>query len=189
MNKTVKQLIDEQLIEHYIKLLNDWNKHINLVQTNSLKNVRKRHIEDCLQLIPYLPKDGTIFDIGSGAGFPGVVLAIAGFRNLVLVEKNLKKAVFLKEVRRVLNLNYEVYCGDVYSLHTTTYKIPLFATSRAFSSLQTLIEIMQKLSIPCGLFPRGENGMSEIEKLSNVNYQIINTLLPNVGVLLKIQLL
>lgn len=189
MNKAIKQLIDDQLVEHYIKLLNDWNKHINLVQTNSLRNVRRRHIEDCLQLVSYLPKEGTIFDIGSGAGFPGVVLAIAGFRNLVLVEKNLKKAVFLKEVRRALNLNYEIYSGDVYNMCATTYKTPLFATSRAFSSLQTLIRIMRKLSIPCGLFPRGKNETLEMNKLSNVNYQIINTLLPNLGVLLKIQLL
>lgn len=189
MSKVIEQLIDEQLVERYIDLLNIWNKHINLVQANSLKDVRNRHIEDCLQLVPYLSKEGTIFDIGSGAGFPGVVLAIAGFRNLVLVEKNLKKAVFLKEIRRILNLNYEIYNGDVYNLCTTAYKTPLYAISRAFSSLQTLIEIMQKLSIPYGLFLRGRNSAVEIDKLSNVKYQIIDTSLPNAGVLLKIQLL
>lgn len=177
----------EKLIECYINLLNKWNKHINLVQANSLKEVKCRHIEDCLQLVPYLPKDGTIFDIGSGAGFPGVVLAIAGFNNLVLIEKDMKKAVFLKEVRRELKLNYEVYNGDVYCLDIRNYKKPFFAVARAFSSLKILIGIMDKLSIPEGMFHRGRNWELEIAQSEVQDYKIIKSQLTNDSVLLKIQ--
>ena len=80
----------------YIELLNNWNKRINLVQADTLRDVKTRHIDDSLQLAPYLPKNGTIFDIGSGAGLPGIILAIAGFDNIVLIEKDIKKSVFLK---------------------------------------------------------------------------------------------
>ncbi len=178
-----------ELLEKYIELLKQWNKYINLVQANSLKDVKKRHIDDCLQLTPYLPKEGTIFDIGSGAGFPGVILAIAGFNNLVLIEKDIKKAVFLKEVKRNLNLNYEIYNGDVYHLNTKKYKKPFFAISRAFGSLQILIDIMKKLSIPNGLFHRGKNWQFEITQLEmrNCNYEIIKSQLTHDSVILKIQ--
>lgn len=181
------------LFEKYIELLNQWNKHINLVQADSLKNIKTRHIDDCLQLVPYLPTNGTIFDIGSGAGFPGLILAIAGFNNLVLIEKDVKKAVFLKEIKRKLNLNCGIYNGDVYLLDTKKYKKPFFAVSRAFGSLPTLIYIMKKLSIPNGLFHRGKNWQLEItlvhknSRVNDLKYEIIKSSLTSDSILLKIQ--
>ena len=176
------------LFDRYIELLKQWNKRINLVQSDTLKDVRTRHIADSLQLVPYLPKDETIFDIGSGAGFPGIVLAIAGFNNLVLIEKDVKKSVFLREVRRELNLNCQIYNGDVYKLDTVMYNKPFFAVSRAFGSLDTLIDIMKKLSIPAGLFHRGKTWQSELNKIDNIRYDTIKSSLTTDSILLKVKL-
>ena len=172
----------------YIELLNNWNKRINLVQADTLRDVKTRHIDDSLQLAPYLPKNGTIFDIGSGAGLPGIILAIAGFDNIVLIEKDIKKSVFLKEVRRLLKLKCQIYTGDVYKMDTSMYKKPFFAVSRAFGSLEILIDIMQKLSIQEGIFHRGKTWKSELNNICNIRYEPIKSSLTSDSILLKVQL-
>ncbi len=176
------------LFDDYIDLLKQWNRHINLVQSDTVDDVKTRHIADSLQLVPYLQQNGTIFDIGSGAGFPGIILAIAGFNNVVLIEKDLKKSVFLKEVRRKLNLDCQIYACDVYKLDTGKYKKPFFAISRAFGSLDILINIMRKLSIYDGIFHRGKTWQSELSAISNIHHEVIPSSLTTDSILLKIQL-
>ena len=64
----------------YARMLRDWSQRMNLVAPSTLGDIENRHFADSAQLAEYLPKDAEIFDFGSGAGFPGVVLAILGWR-------------------------------------------------------------------------------------------------------------
>ena len=72
MNNNVK-------FELYEKLLREWSEKMNLVAPSTLGDIKNRHFADSAQLADVLPKDVNIIDLGSGAGFPGVVLAIMGW--------------------------------------------------------------------------------------------------------------
>ena len=84
--------IEEKFIE-YEKLLKQWATKMNLVAPSTLSDVQNRHIKDSAQLAKYIPKNVTIIDLGSGAGFPGVVLAILGW-NVICIESIKKKHYF-----------------------------------------------------------------------------------------------
>jgi 16S rRNA (guanine527-N7)-methyltransferase len=101
------------LLETYVALLADWNQRHNLVSEKSLENVWHRHVWDSAQLIRFVPGTAkSLADLGSGAGFPGIVLATMlrerpGFRT-VLYESIAKKCRFLEEAATRLDLNVEV---------------------------------------------------------------------------------
>src|SRR5579872_3863732 len=86
----------------YVELLIAWNRRINLVGANTIGDIWRRHILDSAQLMPLLP-DGTrvVVDVGSGAGLPGLVLAMLGVPEVHLVESDQRKAAFLREAQRV----------------------------------------------------------------------------------------
>ena len=81
--------IEEKFIK-YENLLKDWSTKMNLVAPSTLSDIQTRHIKDSAQLAEYLPKDVNIIDLGSGAGFPGVVLATMGW-NVTCIESIGKK--------------------------------------------------------------------------------------------------
>jgi 16S rRNA (guanine(527)-N(7))-methyltransferase RsmG len=146
-----------ELIDQYIKLLVKWNKKINLVQARSLLQVFGRHIKDSLQICEMLSKNDLLLDIGAGAGFPGVILAIQGFNNVILCEKNHKKCTFLREVKGKLGLNFEIYEGDIYNFNAPRGALQkIIAVSRGFGSLTKLLDIMDNISIEEGVFHKGE---------------------------------
>ena len=87
----------------YCVLLKEWQKKINLVSSATLENMWERHFQDSAQLYSLLPKEeknSVVYDLGSGAGFPGMVLAIMGRNDMVLCESNNKKCSFLEEVKK-----------------------------------------------------------------------------------------
>ena len=95
--------------EIYYNLLNQWNKAISLVQEKTLDEFLVRHIIDSLQVVNFIENlDSNIVDIGTGAGFPGLVLAIYGYSNIQLVESNLKKTIFLSEVARKTKISVKI---------------------------------------------------------------------------------
>ncbi|MCT6854884.1 MAG: class I SAM-dependent methyltransferase, partial [Bombella apis] len=67
----------EAKLAHFTQLLTRWNEKINLVSPKDIAHLRQRHIEDSLQLVPYVPEGARITDLGSGGGFPGLIVAIA----------------------------------------------------------------------------------------------------------------
>src|SRR6478752_5546419 len=87
-------------LERYVALLGEWQRVHNLVSHSALDGVWTRHVADSLQLLHHAPEFREWVDLGSGAGFPGLLIAIAtrGFpeRHVTLVESNAKKAVFLR---------------------------------------------------------------------------------------------
>jgi 16S rRNA (guanine527-N7)-methyltransferase len=128
----------------------------------------ERHIADSMRVGDFLKKEDRIIDIGSGAGFPGMVLAICGFKNVTLCEKNIKKVAFLKTVKEKLALNVNIFCGDVYRFTEKGY----VSVSRAFGSLSRLFDVMLAISSPSGFFHKGKNYEKEIdEALKKYNFE------------------
>ncbi len=103
----------------YLKLLSEWQKKLNLVGLSTLSDPWERHILDCGQLAKFInKKDEKIFDIGSGAGLPGIILGIMGYKNMVLVESDFKKTVFIIEALRKCKVHAFVENKRVESLDT-----------------------------------------------------------------------
>ena len=89
----------------YLELLNKWQPKINLISNSTLKDAYERHILDSLELSKYINnKNAKIFDLGSGGGFPGAILAIEGFKNVSLIESDTRKTTFLQQIKLAYDL-------------------------------------------------------------------------------------
>ena len=179
----------------YETLLSKWNKKINLVSKNTLVDIWERHFLDSGQIIKHVEVSGKRWvDVGSGAGFPGLVVALL-LRDrkidcdLVLVEKNSKKSFFLNEVIRKLNLSVEVVNDNIDNLEPLNADI---LTARAFSELNNLIEIAfrhRKNEGIC-LFMKGENYRREVDKTLNYwffDYDIVDSLSSSSGKIIRVK--
>jgi len=92
-------------LRRYAEMLVKWQKSINLVSPESSKDLWRRHMLDSAQLQGFLPPEAqSLVDMGSGAGFPGLVLAILGVPNVHLIESDIRKCVFLAEASRAAGL-------------------------------------------------------------------------------------
>ena len=179
----------------YKTLLSKWNEKINLVSKNTLVDIWERHFLDSGQIIKHVEASGKRWvDVGSGAGFPGLVVALL-LRdreidcNLVLVEKNPKKGFFLNEVIRKLNLNVEVVNDNIYTLEPLNADI---LTARAFSELNNLIEISFRHRKKEGLclFLKGENYGFELDKTLNYwffDYDVVESLSSSSGKIIRVK--
>src|SRR5215475_1055442 len=107
----------EARLDRYVTLLQEWQAKTNLVAPSTLPNLWTRHISDSLQLVTLAPKAKTWIDLGSGGGFPGVVLACALVDTpgaaIHLVERVAKKAAFLREAIRVTGAPGAVHLADI----------------------------------------------------------------------------
>lgn len=107
----------EARLDRYVGLLLEWQAKTNLVAPSTLANLWTRHIADSLQLLAIAPSAKVWVDFGSGGGFPGVVLACALAEMpgaiIHLVERNAKKAAFLREALRVTNSPGQVHLADI----------------------------------------------------------------------------
>ena len=198
-NKFVKSLnVSRETLNcfcEYKTLLSKWNEKINLVSKNTLVDIWERHFLDSGQIIKHVEASGKRWvDVGSGAGFPGLVVALL-LRdrkidcNLVLVEKNPKKGFFLNEVIRKLNLNVEVVNDNIYTLEPLNADI---LTARAFSELNNLIEISFRHRKKEGLclFLKGENYRFELDKTLNYwffDYDVVDSLSSSSGKIIRVK--
>src|SRR5437588_12718613 len=88
-------------LDAYAELLRQWSPRINLVAASTLDDLWRRHVLDSAQLFPLLPPGAhSLIDLGSGAGFPGLVLAILGVPAVELIESDARKCAFLREAAR-----------------------------------------------------------------------------------------
>ena len=146
------------LVEHLIK----WQAHHNLVSKDSLSDVWRRHILDSAQLFPLMTEAGPVIDLGSGAGFPGIVLAIMGHPDITLIESNGKKCSFMREVARLTDCNVTLIADRI-----EAYSPPSparYITARALSSLNNLLAYSHPLLVPSGtcLFLKGNTADEEL---------------------------
>jgi 16S rRNA (guanine527-N7)-methyltransferase len=107
----------ESRLDAYIDLLLQWQAKTNLVASSTIPNLWARHISDSLQLLPLAPGARIWIDLGSGGGFPGVVVACALADTpgamVHLVERNAKKAAFLREALRITGATGTVHLADI----------------------------------------------------------------------------
>ncbi|MBX6744392.1 MAG: 16S rRNA (guanine(527)-N(7))-methyltransferase RsmG, partial [Acetobacteraceae bacterium] len=153
----------EAKLREFLALLQRWNARINLVADREEESLWQRHVLDSLQLAPLLPPDdGPIVDLGSGAGFPGLILALASNRPTHLVESDRRKAAFLIEAARTLGL-------PLVKIHPTrieavTLPPAAVVSARALAPLPDLLRHAHKLLAPGGiaLFPKGRTAEQEL---------------------------
>ena len=147
----------------YRDLLLRWNTRINLISAETANEIDLRHIADCAQLQPLLPQDGPIADLGSGAGLPGLVLAIIQpEREIHLVESDKRKAAFLIEASARL----ELPMVHVHACRAENAKLPPLSaiTARALAPLMALLPYAADFLAPGGVavFPKGKTAEKEL---------------------------
>lgn len=123
------------------------NKHLNLTSVTSREQVLNLHIADSATALRFVQASppGSVADIGSGAGYPGIVLAVLSCRDFVLVESVAKKANFLREVAESLGLEIGVQALRAEELAATCPAAFTCVVARAVSSLPALIELASPL--------------------------------------------
>ncbi len=179
----------------YETILSKWNQKINLVSPKTLADLWVRHFLDSGQIINHVDASGKKWvDVGAGAGFPGLVVALL-LRDrkidcdIVLVEKNTRKVFFLNEVIRKLNLNVKVVNNNVDTIEPLNADI---LTARAFSELKNLIELSVRHRKKRGvsLFLKGENYRLELDKTLNYwffDYDIFDSLSNSSGKIIRVK--
>ena len=166
----------QQKLLHYLHLIVKWNKHFNLSGITAIQEMVPLHLLDSLAISPYLEGE-RILDIGSGAGLPGIPLAIANpDKNFVLLDSNGKKTRFLFQVKVALELsNVEVVDArvDEYLSTADTGEFSLI-TCRAFSSLSSIVKMIEKplasgtkLLAMKGVYPHHE--IAELQQDNTLN--------------------
>lgn len=166
----------QQKLLHYLHLIVKWNKHFNLSGITAIQEMVPLHLLDSLAISPYLEGE-RILDIGSGAGLPGIPLAIANpDKNFVLLDSNGKKTRFLFQVKVALELsNVEVIDArvDEYLSTADTGEFSLI-TCRAFSSLSSIVKMIEKplasgtkLLAMKGVYPHHE--IAELQQDNTLN--------------------
>ena len=179
----------------YENLLCKWNKKINLVSKKTLVDIWDRHFLDSAQIINHVDaSEKRWVDVGAGAGFPGLVVALLLRErkidcDVVLVEKNAKKVFFLNEVIRKLNLNVKVVNKKINCIDPLNADI---LTARAFSELKELIELAYRHRKERGicLFLKGENYRSELDKTLNywfIDYDVFDSLSNSFGKIIRVK--
>lgn len=153
-----------QRLAIYLDLLRKWNNKINLVGPDSMIDPWRRHILDSAQLHALLPAERPlVVDLGSGAGFPGLVLAMMTTARVNLVESNGRKCAFLGETARLTGTAVDIHNTRIEHL---TIKNADVVTARACASMETLLNFAYPLlcETGVGIFLKGKSAETELMK-------------------------
>ncbi len=149
-------------LDQFVEFFLVWQRRINLVAPSTVRVLWTRHVADSLQLIGLAPEARIWADLGSGAGFPGLVVACAlaetpGAR-VYLVESNGKKAAFLREAARVIGLPAVIETGRIAAFVKNSPPRIDVVTARAVAPLADLLAMAYPLLVrgAVGLFPKGQ---------------------------------
>ena len=141
-----RETLDE--LNEYVLSILKRNKEINLIGSSTEKSINTRHIKDSAQIIDFIDKNDikVCTDLGTGAGLPGIVLAILmktkkPLFKVILYEKSYHKSNFLKEISKKLNLNTEIHQKNIFEQTNLQTDIII---SRAFKPLPVILEIASR---------------------------------------------
>lgn len=182
-------------LKKYEALVVEWNNKFNLISKSSVQYIWERHILDSLQLCQFVKNtDEIMYDFGSGAGFPAIVLSIVGKQlfpelKIFLVESITKKALFLNTVKNELNLNIEVINDRIENIKAENIDL---ISSRAMASLDKLIDYSKPF---CNkntrlIFPKGSKYKDEIDlslKTWKFDFDVIQSKTDETGKILYIR--
>jgi 16S rRNA (guanine527-N7)-methyltransferase len=164
----------EARLDRFVALLLDWQRRINLIAPSTEAKLWTRHVADSLQLLALVPDARRWVDLGSGGGFPGLVIACAlaetkGAQGaegaqVHLVESNAKKAAFLREAARVTEAPAVIHATRIEDFVDNAPEGIEVVTARALAPLVDLLgsayPLLQRGA--CGLFPKGKAAASEL---------------------------
>ena len=179
-------------LKKFVSMLGDHQKNMNLIGKSTISSIWTRHILDSAQIEKILPKENKkniTVDVGTGAGFPGLVLAVMGRTDLLLCEKSKKKHMFLNAVAKECNLNVKMYNDRIENLSASNIRTII---SRAFAPLKSLIlKVRHCLYNDTVLvLHKGETYMKEIieaKSLFYFNYKCFNSATNSNAKILKIE--
>jgi len=150
-------------LEHYVALLAAETERQNLIARSTIDDIWLRHIKDSAQLLRFAPRNARWVDVGSGAGLPGIVLAIVEVGNIVLIEPRRLRAEFLSRCVKALELkNVQV----VQSKADRFTGLADVITARAVATTAQLFAATHHLSHPGTMWvlPKGRSGQMELEE-------------------------
>ena len=169
----------KEKIYQFVNKAIQFNKHHNIFQRTKAEEVLKKDVEESLQINPHISKQDTILDIGSGGGFPGVVIAISNPKTQThLVESNQKKAYFLKQIKHDLFLDNLIVHNQRIETHNNLGEFSLI-TARAFATIEKILTLSENNLYQGGkyvLFKGTKNKIEEELTSLNTNkfkYEII----------------
>jgi 16S rRNA (guanine527-N7)-methyltransferase len=177
-------------LETYEQMLRRWQPVINLVSRQSLTDVWRRHFLDSAQLFDLIPRNArSLLDIGSGAGFPGLVLAILGVKDVHLVESDQRKAAFLREVSRETFTDVTIINARIESISPQAFDV---VTSRACAALEVLLNYSKPHlgSKTVCLFPKGQSVEEELttaKKRWNMRYTLVQSASNSAGRIVRLE--
>jgi 16S rRNA (guanine527-N7)-methyltransferase len=182
-------------LDRFADQLLTWQQRINLIAPSTIPKLWTRHIADSLQLLPLAPTAKIWADLGSGAGFPGLVLACVlaktpGAR-VHLVESNSKKAAFLRETARALQLPAEIHPVRIVDFVDKFSDSVEVVTARALAPLTGLLAEARPLlkSGTIALFPKGQDidaELTEAAKCWNLQASLVPSLTDSKGRIVKV---
>ena len=149
-------------LQAYADLLVKWQAKINLVGPDTIPDLWHRHMADSVQIFPLIPASAKrLVDLGSGAGFPGMVLSILGVPEVHLVESDVRKAVFLREVIRVTESRAIVHTARAETLNSLNADV---VSARALAPLVRLLPLALPHLVRGGIcvFPKGKGAEDEL---------------------------
>jgi 16S rRNA (guanine527-N7)-methyltransferase len=159
-------------LDCFVTLLLDWQRKINLIAASTVASLWTRHVADSLQLVGLVPSARIWVDLGSGGGFPGLVIACAladaPETDIHLIESNAKKAAFLREASRALRLPAVVHHGRIEDFVARFAAPADVVTARAVAPLVSLLDLAEPL-LKRGaqaLFPKGQDVEAELTDAS-----------------------
>lgn len=124
----------------YEGLLRHWQKALNLVSSGTLDAFWDRHVRDSAQLLPFLDLEAPLGDCGSGAGFPGLILALLGAQAVHLIESDQRKCLFLEEVMRATGVRAHLHSRRFEHMTPDLFPggLPRTWVARAFASIDQI---------------------------------------------------
>ena len=152
----------------FLKELAIHNKRTNLVGKSTLVNPWRSHILDCIQVSPFIKnRNSTILDMGTGAGLPGLVLAIIGYKNVNLIDSNQKKINFVKYISKKLDISVKIFLTRIEKLNNPRFD---FLISRALANLNKLFIYSHKLTDKDTvlIFLKGKKVKNEIQEAKKI---------------------
>jgi len=175
-----------------IDTLEEWSSQLNLIGRNEWRHIWRRHVFDCAQILEHIPRDAEVVDLGTGAGFPGLVVACAlsaeGIGKTHLVEKSAKKCLYLTAAIEAAKLNAIVHNQRSEEVASVSADI---VTARAFAPLPRLLasssHLFQKDTL--AVLHKGQNWkeeLTEAAKTWNFSSEAIPSRSGGSGVILKI---
>lgn len=163
LNVSRETLLD---LELFADILKKWNNSINLVGKNTIKDLWERHILDSAQLTQYINPKEKILDIGSGAGFPGAIIAIIDKNKTILVEKNKKKCAFLNEIKTKIVSHIDIKNEIIEKTNANNIDI---ITSRALASVAKILELSERFNSKVILL-KGAGYERELDEAKNCGW-------------------